>query len=94
MVHHPAVLPEPPGARLRPVGRRHLRPDQQRHRLGRFSPAPAPAPSGATYNTPLSVFNGANPNGTWNLYIRDDAAIDTGSISGGVADHHHHDLGR
>ncbi len=48
-------------------------------------PAPAPAPTGATYNTPLAVFNGTNPNGTWNLYIRDDAAIDTGSISGGAS---------
>ena len=31
------------------------------------------------------MFNGTNPNGTWNLYIRDDAAIDTGSISGGAS---------
>jgi len=29
-------------------------------------PAPAPGPA---YVTALSVFNGTNPNGTWNLYV-------------------------
>jgi len=43
-------------------------------------PAPAPAPSNATA---LSVFNGTNPNGTWNLFVFDDAGGDTGSIAGG-----------
>jgi len=43
-------------------------------------PAPAPVPSG---NVVLSVFNGLNPNGTWSLYLVDDAAADMGSISGG-----------
>jgi subtilisin-like proprotein convertase family protein len=47
---------------------------------GDLFPAPAPAaPFGAT----LSVFNGTNPNGTWSLFVVDDAGIDTGSISGG-----------
>lgn len=42
--------------------------------------APAPA---APYTYTLSAFNGDNPNGTWNLYIIDDANLDGGSISGG-----------
>lgn len=42
------------------------------------SPAPA-GPHGAT----LSLFNGTAPNGTWNLFVRDDFAPDGGSISGG-----------
>lgn len=41
---------------------------------------PAPAPVGP-YATALSVFNGANPNGTWRLYVYDDSASETGSIS-------------
>jgi hypothetical protein len=43
-------------------------------------PAPAPA---APYTYTLSAFNGDLPNGTWNLYIIDDANLDGGSISGG-----------
>jgi subtilisin-like proprotein convertase family protein len=53
-------------------------------------PAPAPA---APYNDPApagsatlaSAFgtNGANLNGTWSLYVRDDAGTDTGSFAGG-----------
>ena len=43
-------------------------------------PAPAPA---SPYNYTLSAFNGDNPNGTWSLYIIDDANLDGGSISGG-----------
>ena len=42
--------------------------------------APAPA---APYGSTLSVFNGTNPEGTWSLYVMDDRAINTGSISGG-----------
>ncbi|HEY6806058.1 MAG TPA: hypothetical protein VI306_20925 [Pyrinomonadaceae bacterium] len=43
-------------------------------------PAPAPA---APYTYTMSAFNGDSPNGTWNLYIIDDANLDGGSISGG-----------
>lgn len=43
-------------------------------------PAPAPA---APYTYTLSAFNGDTPNGTWNLYIIDDANLDGGTLSGG-----------
>ncbi len=51
---------------------------------------PAPAPAGP-YQSPAttgsatfaSVFNGANPNGTWSLYVLDDSAIDSGTLAGG-----------
>ena len=43
---------------------------------------PSPAPS-LPYLTTLSVFNGTNPNGTWQLYVIDDSFGDYGSISGG-----------
>lgn len=59
---------------------------------GTFSPSnvgtgdlfPATAPAGP-YPDPqaLSVFNGVNPNGTWSLFVVDDAASDTGSMAGG-----------
>ncbi|HET8971392.1 MAG TPA: Ig-like domain-containing protein, partial [Candidatus Nanopelagicales bacterium] len=43
-------------------------------------PAPAPALSAATA---LSTFDGTAPNGTWSLYVVDDATGDSGSIAGG-----------
>lgn len=43
---------------------------------------PSPAPAGP-YGTNLSAFNGTDPNGTWSLYVFDDAAGDAGRIDGG-----------
>jgi len=42
----------------------------------------APAPAGP-YATNLSLFNGSDPNGTWSLYIMDDAEKDAGALAGG-----------
>ena len=43
-------------------------------------PAPAPTPSG---DVALSTFDGGTPNGTWSLYVVDDAAADVGNIAAG-----------
>ncbi|WP_156142445.1 proprotein convertase P-domain-containing protein [Rossellomorea aquimaris] len=43
-------------------------------------PAPAPVPNAVVA---LSNFNGLNPNGTWSLFVVDNAGIDAGSISNG-----------
>ncbi|MGX5576189.1 hypothetical protein ACWKTS_33905 [Bacillus toyonensis] len=43
-------------------------------------PSPSPAPP---YESTLSVFNGTNPNGIWNLFVVDDFPFDSGSISNG-----------
>jgi subtilisin-like proprotein convertase family protein len=67
-------------------------PDSTTLTSGTFRPAnygtgdvlPAPAPAGP-YPDPqqLSVFSGSNPNGTWSLFVTDDAGGDTGSFAGG-----------
>jgi subtilisin-like proprotein convertase family protein len=47
-------------------------------------PAPAPQSTPASpYAATLSGFLGTNPNGTWSLYVVDNAAGDSGSIDGG-----------
>jgi subtilisin-like proprotein convertase family protein len=47
---------------------------------GDVFPAPAPTVSAATT---LATFNGSDPNGTWSLFVIDDAAPDGGSVAGG-----------
>ena len=42
-----------------------------------FDPAPAP-----TANTALAIFDGTDPNGTWSLYVMDDAGRDVGTLAG------------
>jgi len=48
--------------------------------VGAFVP---PAPPPPFTNTFLSVFNGSDPNGTWSLYVIDDATGGAGNIAGG-----------
>jgi hypothetical protein len=43
-----------------------------------------PAPAGP-YGTSLSVFDGADPNGTYSLYVYDDSSGDAGQIAGGFS---------
>ncbi len=43
---------------------------------------PAPAPTGPFGQT-LSAFRGLDPNGTWSLYIQDDASGDAGALNQG-----------
>ncbi|MBI1764047.1 MAG: S8 family serine peptidase, partial [Acidobacteria bacterium] len=42
----------------------------------------APAPAGPYAEPSLTVFNNLNPNGTWSLYLMDDADGDTGALTG------------
>jgi subtilisin-like proprotein convertase family protein len=46
---------------------------------------PQPAPNNFSTANALSVFNGSNPNGTWSLFVVDDAGNNAGSIAGGWA---------
>lgn len=48
------------------------------------SSLPSPAPAGP-YGSALSVFDGADPNGTYDLYVLDDAPGDPGQIAGGFS---------
>ena len=57
--------------------------------LGLATPEPGgqdnfPTVSGlASYPTDFNIFNGTNPNGTWNLYVVDDQVIDNNSLPSG-----------
>jgi subtilisin-like proprotein convertase family protein len=44
---------------------------------------PAPAPAASSNTTLATAFNGIVPNGTWSLFVTDDACADAGSIGGG-----------
>lgn len=44
---------------------------------------PAPGPGSGNYAASLSVFNGLNPNGAWQLLVVDDEAGDSGTIANG-----------
>jgi len=62
-------------------------PNQSQISSGRFRPSnyladaiPAGPPDDPA--TTLAVFNGTSPNGTWNLYVVDDAGGDQGTIAG------------
>jgi subtilisin-like proprotein convertase family protein len=46
-----------------------------------LDPLPAPAPD-TTGETRLSAFDGTDPNGTWRLYVVDDAPADIGTLAG------------
>jgi hypothetical protein len=48
--------------------------------LGDLLPAPAPGVYGAAT---LGSLGGTSPNGTWTLYVADDAGADIGQIAGG-----------
>lgn len=43
-------------------------------------PDPAPGSPPGTYSSLLADLNGSNPNGTWRLFINDDAAADIGQL--------------
>jgi hypothetical protein len=69
-------------------------PDSAQMRTGTYKPTQgtgtgsvtisAPAPAGP-YGTSLTAFDGADPNGTYSLYVIDDSKNDLGQISGGFS---------
>lgn len=77
---------------LSPAEGASVRPGNYTGNDGAVDVFPAPAPAGP-YRNPgpqaggtvgdLTAFNGQAANGTWSLYVTDDEAFDTGSITGG-----------
>ncbi|WP_142343272.1 hypothetical protein [Bacillus cereus] len=69
-----------------PVVSGTFKPANYRDQFGNDNwPTPAPVPP---YGDPalgqgLNIFNGTDPNGTWNLYVVDDYNNDVSSITGG-----------
>jgi len=59
-----------------------FKPTRQFPTLSFELPAPAPAGSSSAPAS-LSVFNGTDPNGTWNLFVVDESSPDSGTISRG-----------
>ena len=69
-----------PGACLRESGRARA-PILVDSRVPTCSDPPAPPPPYVTRL--LNLCNNANPNGTWSLFVEDDASMDSGNIAGG-----------
>jgi hypothetical protein len=66
-----------------PVSGDAYRPTNYTFGLG-FDNFPPPAPQANTlYGDKLSIFNGTDPNGTWNLFVSDDAGGFAGRIATG-----------
>ena len=63
-------------------------PGTYRPTTGAFDGTP-PAPVGP-YGNALSVFNGTSPNGTWKLFVFDDAAVDSGANLRWLEPRYHH----
>jgi len=59
-----------------------FKPTRQNPTLSFQFPSPAPAGSSSAPAS-LSVFNGTDPNGTWNLFVVDESSPDSGTISSG-----------
>jgi subtilisin-like proprotein convertase family protein len=58
------------------------RPSQGTPRFPDNCDASFPGAPAGPYGTSLSVFNGTDPNGNWQLYVIDDTFLFTGSITG------------
>ena len=59
-----------------------FKPTRQNPTLSFEFPGPAPAGSSSA-PAALSVFNGTDPNGTWNLFVVDESSPDSGTIARG-----------
>jgi subtilisin-like proprotein convertase family protein len=77
-----AATPLPPGVATGNTGFALAAGSYRPSNSGTTDVFPAPAPAGPYVYT-LSAFNGQVANGTWSLYVVDDANLDGGSINGG-----------